>query len=197
MKLARLWAVLPMWAAAAGGALGHQDACQQGCPAGEAQPTIYACEAAFYENHVWPRQYSGPARRGICHAAEMMTVNGWRRHNLLGKHHFEPNGEQLNEAGRLKTEWILTQAPPSRRTVYVQRSASPDQTAGRIDAVQQFAAEMPQSGGGADVQETHVRDDGYPAGAVDAVFTGFQASRPAPALPSAGGESSSSGGSAE
>lgn len=194
MRLTRLWAALPILVAAASTASAQQCACQGACRAGCASanhPKMDECEAAFYENFWWPRQYSGPARRGICQSTELMTANGWRRHNLLGKYHFAPNGEELNEAGRLKAEWILTQAPPSRRTIYVQRGSEAAQTAGRIDSVQQYAASMTQAAGAADVQETHVRDDGYPAGAVDAVFTGFQANRPVPALPTAagGGES--------
>jgi hypothetical protein len=36
-----------------------------------------------------------------------------------------------------------------------------------------------------------VRDDGYPAGMVDAVFTGFKANQPVPMLPPAGALESS------
>lgn len=192
MKVTQLWAAPLLLFAAAVPASAQQCACQGRYPSAGMHPAKDSCEAAFWENHMWPQQYAGPARRGICQSIEVMTANGWRRNNLLGKYHFQPNGEQLNEAGRLKTEWILTQAPPARRTVYVQRDLNAELTAGRIESVQQFAANMTPAGE-PDVQETHIRDDGYPAGAVDAVFTGFQANRPIPALPTAASASSGGG----
>jgi hypothetical protein len=148
------------------------------------------CEEAYIDNSIWPRQYINPARRGICQATELMTRNGWRRQNLLGKYHFDETGEKLTEAGRLKVDWILTQAPPQRRTVYIERAGEAEQTAQRIEAVQQLVTNMTPTGANADVQETHVRDEGHSAATVDAVFTGFSQNQRTPSLPS-----SSSGGS--
>jgi hypothetical protein len=126
---------------------------------------------------------------------ETMINNGWRKQNLLGKQHFDAHGEQLTEAGRLKVEWILTQAPPHRRSIYVQRAADAEDTALRVQSVQELAATMTSSTGLANVQETHIRDEGHPAGAVDAVFTGFHAHQLIPALPQASG--GAAGGSGE
>jgi hypothetical protein len=145
------------------------------------------CEEAYIDNAIWPRQYIGPARRGICQATALMVHNGWRRQNLLGKYYFDESGEKLSEAGRLKVEWIMTQAPPQHRVVYIERSPEADLTARHTEAVQQFAANAAALGGSVDVQETHVRDEGHPAGAVDAVFTGFSQNQRTPQLPSASG----------
>jgi len=201
MKSSALWAALPVAVLAASTAVAqhhpHGPACQPACsPAGR---HVYAesCEAAYYENKMWPNQYIGPSRRGICQATEAMINNGWRRQNLLGKHHFHADGEKLSEAGQLKVEWILTQAPAHRRTVYVERTMEQEETARRVQSVQDLAANMTPSAP-ADVQETHIRDEGHPAGTVDAVFTGFSANQMIPALPQAsGGGSSSSGGEAQ
>lgn len=193
--MTHLWAALPI-VLAASSTLAQQCACPGPYGPygpGGMRPQPGTCEAAYYENALWPNQYIGPARRGICQSTELMTANGWRRHNLLGKYHFEPNGEQLSEAGRLKTEWILTQAPANRRTVFVQRSGKPEQTAGRVESVHEYAASLAEAGERAAIEETNVRDEGYPAGAVDAVFTGFQANRPAPKLPTSSSGSSSGG----
>ena len=193
MKLSALWIALPAVMIAAS-AEAQQCAyrggrCAPGSPSG---PPVhhYTCEEAYYENSIWPRQYIVPARRGICESFDVMVRNGWRRQNLLGPYHFEADGVQLNEAGRLKVEWILTQAPPQYRVLYVQRVVSQERTIGRIEAVQQFVSGL-NMGGQGDVQETLVRDDGYPAGMVDAVFTGFKANQPIPALPAAGALESS------
>lgn len=198
MKLSALWLALPAVMIVAASAEAQQCACQGSCQSGRCAPGSpagpkvhhYTCEEAYYQNSIWPRQYIVPARRGICEAFDVMGRNGWRRQNLLGPYHFEADGVQLNEAGRLKVEWILTQAPPQYRVLYVQRVVSQERTTGRVQAVQQFVSDL-NMGGPGDVQETLVRDDGYPAGMVDAVFTGFKANQPVPMLPPAGSLESS------
>jgi len=198
MKLSALWIALPTVMIAAAVAQAQQCACQGNCRTGRCDPRSpsgpsqhYTCEEAYYQNSIWPRQYIAPARRGICESFDLMARNGWRRQNLLGPYHFEADGVQLNEAGRLKVEWILTQAPPQYRTLYVQRVANQERTTGRVEAVQQFAASLNGMGGPGDVQETYVRDDGYPAGMVDAVFTGFKTNQPPPVLPPSSSQESS------
>jgi hypothetical protein len=198
MKLSALWIALPAAVIVAASAQAQQCSCQGACRTGRCDPRSpsgpshhYTCEEAYYQNSIWPRQYIVPSRRGICEAFDVMARNGWRRQNLLGPYHFEADGVQLNEAGRLKVEWILTQAPPQYRVLYVQRVVSQERTAGRIDAVQQYVAGLNGLGGPGDVQETLVRDDGYPAGMVDAVFTGFKANQPVPMLPPSGALESS------
>jgi len=150
-------------------------------------------EDSFYMNQIWPRQYMAPARRGICQTFALMTTNGWQRNNLLGKYDFDPKGEGLSEAGRLHVEWILTQAPPNRRTIFVQRGVNAEDTARRVDAVQTLASNMYPSAGPADVQETIMQEYGRPAAMVDAVFTGFSANQPPPILPASGASSSGDG----
>jgi hypothetical protein len=146
---------------------------------------------SFHDNLMWPKQYVGPSRRGICQAFELQIANGWRRNNLLGKYDFAPNGEGLSEAGRLRVQWILTNAPPHRRTIYVTRAADAAVTAERVAAVQLLAADLGVGAGPFDVRETYMVDEGRPAASVDAVFTGFGANQPPPMLPAS--TSSSSG----
>ena len=154
-------------------------------------------EDSIYMNQIWPRQYMAPARRGICQTFALMTSSGWQRNNLLGKYDFDPKGEGLSEAGRLHVEWILTQAPQQRRTIFVQRGADQQETAQRVEAVQTLASNMYPSTGPADVRETLMQEYTRPASSVDAVFTGFSANQPVPMLPqsSATGSGASSTGS--
>ena len=151
-------------------------------------------EDSIHRNLMWPNQYIQPSRRGICSAFATMADNGWRRNNLLGEYHFEGKDRQeLSEAGRRKAAWVLTQAPSNRRTIYVERAGNVDGTAERVAAVQDYAANMSPSAA-VDVQETHLRNEGHPAGAVDAVFTGFSANQLPPVLPQASsGDSADSG----
>jgi hypothetical protein len=170
--------------------------CSNKCGCGHYGPTdayFPTWEDAYIDNLRWPRQYVHPARRGICQSFDTMANNGWRRNNLLNKYHFVPEEqEQLSDAGKAKVEWILTQTPPQRRTIFVERTLDAQRNADRIQSVQDLAANTNTPGGPADVQETHIRDEGHPAGAVDAVFTGFSANQLPPMLPQSGGSSSSS-----
>jgi hypothetical protein len=151
--------------------------------------------AAFYDNLMWPKQYVHPARRGICQSFAIMANNGWRRNNLLGKYDFDPKDEQLTDAGKAKIDWIMTQAPQQRRSIFVERAADAIRTAERIQAVQELASNAPSSAGPVNVQETNLREIPHPAGAVDAVFTGFSTNQLPPVLPKAETGASSGGSS--
>ncbi|HMP08575.1 MAG TPA: hypothetical protein PJ982_19690 [Lacipirellulaceae bacterium] len=131
-------------------------------------------KAAFHENRMWPSQYVQPSRRAICQSVDLMIANGWRRHNLLGQYDFDPDGDGLSESGRLRVQWILTQAPPHRRTIFVERMMDPATTAARVEAVHSVAASMGGMVGPVDVQETYLREESRPAANVDAMFTAFQ-----------------------
>lgn len=175
--------------------------CNGGMPASCGCPDEGCCPAkghvyhdSAFANRYWYDQYVWPSRRAICQSYATMVNNGWRRNNLLGEYHFDPkNPQQLSEAGQHKTKWILTQAPQDRRTVFVERGVEQTETTDRLAAVQDYAANLSPSQGPADVQETHIRNEGRPAGAVDAVFTGFSANQAPPVLPQSSSGSSESG----
>ena len=176
MKTPPLWMAVPLAAA-----LINSVASAQHCSQGVYGPP--PCEEVYRRNSMWPQQYIWPSRRGICQAFDTMIHNGWRHHNSLGHYHFDSTTGELNEAGRLKVEWTLTQSPPHRRTIYVERAADQEQTALRIAAVQNAAEGVSGMVDAADVRETYVRHEGRPAASVDAMFTGYRTSQPAPALP--------------
>ena len=73
--------------------------------------------------------------------------------------------------------------PPNRRTIFVQRGLTPDVTALRIDVVQRAASRMVPAAMLADVVESDLPNDGWPADDVDAVAKQLErhASRPAAA----------------
>ena len=197
MKKLALWSLAPLAAALAVGSA-HAQNCGNRCGGGHYGPTstyFETFEDSYIENLRWPKQYVHPARRGICQSFATMADNGWRRNNLLGKYHFAPEDEQLSDAGKAKVEWILTQAPPQRRTIFVERTTDAQRTADRVQSVQDLAANTNSAKGPADVQETDIRDEGHPAGSVDAVFTGFSANQMPPVLPDSSGGSSSDSGS--
>ncbi len=121
-----------------------------------------------------------------------MINNGWRRQNLLGDYHFEEGTNQLTAAGKLKSKWILTQAPQDRRTIFVQRGETQSDTASRIAAVHSWAGNQSPALDSVLVNDTHIVSEGHTAGSVDSIFVGFQANQPAPVLTPATGVDNSS-----
>ena len=153
------------------------------------------CEAywsGYCANVMWPSIFVPPARRGVCDTYAVMINNGWRRQNLLGDYHFNPETSELTQAGEMKVQWILTQAPPNRRSVFVQRAENEMQTASRVAAVHQLAANISPAVGAIDVNDTHIVAEGRSAGDVDKVFVDFRATQPVrypPVLPPDSGSS--------
>jgi hypothetical protein len=151
----------------------------------------HGTSGAFYDyletgrqaNAMWPYPYICPDRVWAHAPFDVMVVNGWRRQNLLGAHHFNPETGKLTRAGELKVQWILTQTPPDRRQVYVERAMESNVTEARVATTQAFANGLNIEGGEALVQDTHIRSPRRPAGMVDSERTSFIEGRPPAVLP--------------
>jgi len=165
-----------------------QQSCRQCQPPSLGQKFCAGYDANVY----WPRLYIPPARRSVCATYNAMVNNGWRRQNLLGDYHFNNDTNELTSAGKLKVNWILSQAPVERRNVFVQRGSKSLQTTARLSAVHDYADNMSPSVGQIEVNDTHIVAEGHAASSVDSVFVGYEANRLPPVLPAstAGGGSS-------
>ncbi len=152
-------------------------------------PTLHAFHAGYHANVDWPAQYVPTARRSVLSAYDVMVNNGWRRQNLLGTYHFDPDTNELTEAGKLKVNWILTQTPQHRRNIFVQRAVNESQTASRVDSINRWASNMSPGVGPLDINDTHIVAEGHPAATVDHIFVGFQTNQPPPVLPADDGSS--------
>ncbi len=137
----------------------------------------------YCENSRWPSPYLCPDRVHAHAPFDVMVRNGWRRQNLMGAHHFNPETCALNESGKIKIRWIMTQAPPEYRQVFVERSIEPQHTEQRIAAVQEFSTQFAAGGEAPLVTETHLVSGGRPATVVDSVNTRFHENMKAPVLP--------------
>ncbi len=152
------------------------------------EPTLKERFRAGYDANVqWPRHYIPPARRSVCATYAAMVNNGWRRQNLLGDYHFDKETNELTNAGKLKVNWILSQAPVQHRNVFVQRGSEELQTTSRIASVNDYAGNMSPSVGRIDVNDTHIVAEGHSAASVDSVFVGYEANRLPPVLPASTG----------
>ena len=143
----------------------------------------------FWRNTCWPKPFVYPDRKAAFAPMDEMVYNGWRRHNLIGAHHFETQGTELNVAGKLRVEWILTQAPVHRRMIYVERSLDPQLTGSRIEAVQKFATGVAPEGP-IQVADTHIQAEVLSAATVDRTNVLFWENARTPVLPEITGDSS-------
>jgi hypothetical protein len=137
----------------------------------------------YHRNQAWPWPFMCPDRVAAREPFCIMVDNGWRRQNLLGPHHFNADGDKLTTAGELRVRWIMTQAPPDRRSIFIERSVEPELTAQRLATARDFAAQVALDGQMPEVFETHLLSEGRPASVVDATNVRFQESLPPPVLP--------------
>lgn len=149
----------------------------------------------FMRMNCWPHPFVEADRELVNGPLIAMTGRGWQLQNTLSHHFFDEQDQSLTRAGQLKLNWILTQAPPHRRTVYVLRTLDPALTQNRLASVQNhmnrlLPGERPHP-------EVLVSDTGPAGGAgdyFDQVDRQLKASVPAPRLPPRNGGSDVSGG---
>jgi hypothetical protein len=152
--------------------------------ANAAKPTCAAQIAAGYRKNVmWPWPDVCPDRASVRAPFDIMVQNGWRRQNLLGPHHFSAETGELNMAGELKVHWVMTQAPPAYRQIYVERSLEPNVTESRIAAARAYAMKVAVEGEVPYIQDTHLIAEGRPAAVVDFINVSAMENMPAPVLP--------------
>ena len=145
--------------------------------------TAHYIKRGYRQNVVWPWPYVCPDRIAVREPFAIMVHNGWRRQNLLGTHHFKPGTNELTTAGELRVHWIMTQAPPERRTIFVERALEPKVTEQRLAAAREYAAHVALNGELPQVAETHLVSEGRPASIVDATNVRYQESMRPPVLP--------------
>ena len=145
-------------------------------------------KADFHRVNRWPKPFLYPDREAVHAPFQQMIANGWQRQTTLGHHHFHPETDHLNSAGVEMVRWIMTQAPVSRRALYVTRGSNSQVTSRRVDAVQQAAVEFLPQGTLPEVLETNQSPAGVPAELVYLKFVKYQQTLPPPRLPPAGGE---------
>jgi hypothetical protein len=145
--------------------------------------TYHKIKRGYHRNEAWPWPYVCADRVAVREPFCIMINNGWRRQNLLGPHHFNATADQLTTAGELRVQWILTQAPPERRGIFVERDLDPSVTEQRLAAVRDYATKLNLAGQPAVVTDTHLVSEGRPASVVDATNVRFYENIRPPMLP--------------
>ncbi len=131
----------------------------------------------------WPKPFIAPDRQAVRAPFAAMVSNGWRSQNMIGEHHFIENTGRLTNAGELKIEWIVKQAPEQHRVIYVFRGRTPEETASRVESVQQFAVAILPDGDLPRILQSSIPALGWPASNLDAVGRAFRSSTPNPRMP--------------
>jgi hypothetical protein len=99
----------------------------------------------YARNNSWPQPFRGLDANAVVAPFEVMRNNGWREHNTVGTALFSAQ-HGLSEAGQLKVQWIVTQAPQSQRVVYVKSGRSSEETSARVESVQLAVSQLIPSG---------------------------------------------------
>jgi hypothetical protein len=150
------------------------------CRQSPCDSTAHYIRSGYHRNKEWPWPYFCADRIAVREPFCIMVENGWRRQNLLGPHHFNPDTQKLTTAGELKVHWIMTQAPPGHRSIFVERSIQPDITAQRVETARAYAAQVALNSEVPQVTETHLLSEGRPASGVDQTNVRFYESLPPP-----------------
>jgi hypothetical protein len=110
----------------------------------------------FHRNNAWPDPFNEADAIQVVTPFEIMKANGWKMHNTIGHELFRPGDGALLASGHNRVHWIATQAPANRRTVFVLRGGSQQETEARVESVHQTLANMHFEGPTPDVLVTTV-----------------------------------------
>jgi uncharacterized membrane protein YgcG len=148
----------------------------------------------FHRNNSWPEPFRTADRAVAREAWCIMADNGWKMQNTIGTFLFDRETQRLNQAGELLVKWIIVQAPQHRRAVFVLKGDTADATTARVQSVQAAVAKY-STGCVCPVLLTDVEPTGWSAAYIDSITQQFNATIPAPRLPSGNGGGGSSSGS--
>ncbi len=107
--------------------------------------TKHSSHIDYARNAAWPQPFRTADAISVMTPFEIMKNNGWRDNNTIGSTCFGANHE-LRSEGRVKVEWIVTQAPFSQRIVYVKSGRTREETNARIESVQMEVSQMIPTG---------------------------------------------------
>ncbi len=138
----------------------------------------------FRRNNCWPEPFVYPNRAAVRVPFQIMVARGWQRHNTLGREYFDPETQQLTHAGKLKVQWIMTQAPVDRRVVYVNPAPTAQATQARLAAVRQLvSAYVARNQVDEHLALTRMPEAKWPGADITAIGQRFRGAQPAPVLP--------------
>lgn len=164
-------------------------------PCGPCEPFVHQ----YHTAHYWPDPYRYQDRGLVRGVLATQVNNGWTSATTLYEQHFDPETNQLNEAGRLHLRWIMLHTPADRRVAWVAAGNSEAVTQTRLSNAQSEAAVI-GGPGCAPVMVRVCQNYGRSAHDVDLINRSYLESVPKPRLPvplTGGGGNSNGGGGSE
>ena len=95
-----------------------------------------------HRTNAWPDPFREADALQVIAPFEIMKRNGWRLHNTIGHNLFREGDGGLLASGHNTVRWIATQAPESRREIYVVRARSESETQARVESVKEAVASV-------------------------------------------------------
>ncbi|WP_430452784.1 hypothetical protein [Rhodopirellula europaea] len=96
---------------------------------------VHQMHVGYHRNVAWPDPFNEVDALQVVMPFEAMKHNGWRMHNTIGHELFRGGDGALLAAGQNRVRWIATQAPETRREIYVLRGANQAETQSRLKSV--------------------------------------------------------------
>ena len=137
----------------------------------------------WHRMNAWPEPFLHADRELVRLPLIAMTDKGWQLQNTLSDHLFRLEDQSLTQAGALQVRWIVTQAPPHRRTVFVLRGPNQEASLDRVAAVQDVISRLVPEGPRPEVLLTDTIPVGGAGDYFDAVDRQRKQSIPQPRLP--------------
>ncbi|TWU37395.1 hypothetical protein [Novipirellula artificiosorum] len=137
----------------------------------------------YHRANAWPDPFNEGDAMQVVAPFEVMKHNGWRMHNTIGNDLFRQGDGALLAAGNNRVHWIATQAPEARRTVYVLRGKSLEETNARVTSVRQTLANVYMAGPIPDVIVTEKEPSTAPGGWAVQIQRDWMEVLPKPKLP--------------
>jgi hypothetical protein len=110
----------------------------------------------LHRNNAWPEPFTEIDAACVIAPFEVMKRNGWRLHNTMGHELFRQGDGALLAAGSERVHWIATQAPETRRQVFVLRGRTEAETEARVASVRETLANVNTRGTIPDVMVTEI-----------------------------------------
>jgi hypothetical protein len=138
----------------------------------------------YARNNAWPQPFADVDAKDVQKPMDIMIHNGWRAHNTIGSELFRENDSVLTLAGARRVHWIATHSPASRRTIYVFRGATEQETSKRLDSVHQTLASIHSNGPMPQVLVTDIEPSTSSGAWATSINRQWMENLPAPKLPS-------------
>ncbi len=137
----------------------------------------------WHRNNAWPEPFNQVDRQATRMPIEIMTDRGWQLQNTIPNELFDGETQELTRAGELKVQWILTQMPTRRRTVFVLRGKTAEITETRLKSVEKAALDVVGETASNMIAVTDLIPRGGSGAYYERVSAGYESSMPPPRLP--------------